>query len=841
MEGDQPDSQQASGAPQPQATVVIATPQEELIVRPLHNQSQAQTGAIIVKVNPQTGFTSSSKLKSLLPKGLVSNFSKAGVTSLPFRDVHDANIDPDLVNSLISSPELLNPALRNKSSQPVLSSSSSSQAAVETASQVVRSEGIEHILQNFGGNVLTLPFSEDSKDCAQDQAKENLSHPIGDEGQDTSEGQTALKNDNSDASVNVDKDSSSSSQQASFSFDEKEQDSDVIRKTMVEAFVKMVVCRKVTVQRVHAKTGQVLDTNVKTEEEDPVILGVDCVETTEDLASSSSATETKGTSANDLSTTKWNASLDGGLKFLSAVSESRQKIGKSLIKDKLIKSALQSSSLSKIPASVNKDTSIDFSKAEESFTLKVSRSTTNKPEVKTEIKEESDFEWDEDLNDDSEDFVPNSSVTTRRTSSITTRNQKTTTGFSSSLSSKEDSKSDSVILLPKKRGRKRKWDNALGLSSNLRRCQFCSKLFKSVQACAKHMKKGECISSVFCFICSKALNDERELEEHLSSHRNESKSSSYSCEDCHREYRTKAGYLKHFRMGTCQKRKSYEDGSTGEFLCDICESRFSSEDYLKLHRYKVHENPRDTHDCPDCGRKFYSYAGFQKHRNTKSCTEPLKCHICGKTYSNKAKESFKIHMKHHKSEVTGLTFNCEECGRAYMTQMALNKHKLSHTGVKPYKCETCGKEFSMRYMVKDHARMHTGERPFLCSLCGSAFSNKGHLGRHLRSHENGTLLKRGRPKKIREPQENLPQETELKMIDLRDALQGFDGQSIQVVDGQVFDAQGNSTPMIIQADNNTIIIAEGWPEAAGANPTVGLDGTHEIVNVTNNIVPNLSV
>ena len=38
---------------------------------------------------------------------------------------------------------------------------------------------------------------------------------------------------------------------------------EVVKKTMVEAFVKMVVCRKVTVQTVNQSTGQILDTNVK--------------------------------------------------------------------------------------------------------------------------------------------------------------------------------------------------------------------------------------------------------------------------------------------------------------------------------------------------------------------------------------------------------------------------------------------------------------------------------------------------------------------------------------------------------------------------------------------------
>lgn len=153
------------------------------------------------------------------------------------------------------------------------------------------------------------------------------------------------------------------------------------------------------------------------------------------------------------------------------------------------------------------------------------------------------------------------------------------------------------------------------------------------------------------------------------------------------------------------------------------------------------------YECHQCGRKFYSRQGYLKHEAAKSCTTPFTCPVCGKTYSNKARESFKLHMKHHRAEADGIQFQCEECGRTYLTEEALKKHRIKHTGLRPYKCSVCDKTFPMRYMVKDHERTHSGDKPFLCSMCGSSFSNRGHLYRHIRSHEFGTLHKRGRPKK----------------------------------------------------------------------------------------------
>lgn len=556
------------------------------------------------------------------------------------------------------------------------------------------------------------------------------------------------------------------------------------------------------------------------EEEEPVILGVDCVETTEDLMSVP-ISEFSLDNAVDIGASKWGASLDGGLKFLSAVSESRQKIGKSVLKERLIKSTKSmESGVQKEPLLL---------KSAEDKTLDASLIKEDTGMIKTEQHTDSENDdWNEELNDDSEDYVPNShQISAAKSSSKNIGLQLNQISFNKKTLNVEND--DSVILMHKKRGRKRKWGNALGMASNLRNCVFCNKRFSSINSCAEHMKNGKCISSLYCFICSKTYNNEEELEKHLSTHGNEPKSKAFDCSDCFRSYRTRAGYEKHFRMGTCVKRDELEEAFLGPIQCELCPSRFSTQGYLRLHRYKVHENPKDTHTCLDCGKKFYSSLGFYKHKNGRPCTEPLKCWVCGKTYASKAKESFKIHMKHHKSEVGGITFHCDECGRGYMTQMALAKHKISHTGVKPYKCDICGKTFSMRYMVKDHARMHTGERPYLCSLCGSAFSNKGHLGRHLRSHENGTLLKRGRPKKIKEP-ENSVQDTELKIIDLGQTLQNFDGQSIQVVNGQLFEAQTPGAPMIIQANNNTIIIAESWP-TSNSSSSVTLPTSHDITHV----------
>ncbi|KAL8625476.1 hypothetical protein ACOMHN_018621 [Nucella lapillus] len=280
-------------------------------------------------------------------------------------------------------------------------------------------------------------------------------------------------------------------------------------------------------------------------------------------------------------------------------------------------------------------------------------------------------------------------------------------------------------------------------------CAKCGKRFSNVSNCQRHINKDQCGRQHHCPFCETPFDTRALLDSHIESHRDEHNQNSYRCGDCNRAYITLNGYLKHKRMGTCYKRDVFhEDGTKGDFECPLCHVRFTTEKLLALHTEKVHENPNNEYKCPDCSRVFYSKVGFNKHIAKKSCTQPHVCKVCGKKYSNKAKESFKSHMRYHLAETSGVQFQCEDCGRVYMTDMSLRKHRLtSHTNKRPYKCSTCSKTFHMRYMVRDHERSHTGEKPFLCSLCGTSFSNRGHLYRHMRSHTLGTLNKRGRPRK----------------------------------------------------------------------------------------------
>ena len=78
------------------------------------------------------------------------------------------------------------------------------------------------------------------------------------------------------------------------------------------------------------------------------------------------------------------------------------------------------------------------------------------------------------------------------------------------------------------------------------------------------------------------------LESHLDCHRDLKFSNIYRCRDCKRVYVTRNGFLKHRRLGTCYKRDVFhDDGTQGEYQCDVCKVRFFSDGLLALHKEKV--------------------------------------------------------------------------------------------------------------------------------------------------------------------------------------------------------------------------------------------------------------
>lgn len=169
---------------------------------------------VIVHMNGEPATTNSSKLKSLVPKTCVKIIPKS----------HSSVFSLQVSDGLHMQPVSKLAALMHTDLVVSQLSDDTSAQEISATAPVASLKFIENILQQFQGSLSSTDASE-----------ANMTHSC------------------------VERDQTSQSKS-----DDIDKEQDIIKKTVVEAFVKMVVCRKVTVQKVHAKTGEILDTKVKT-------------------------------------------------------------------------------------------------------------------------------------------------------------------------------------------------------------------------------------------------------------------------------------------------------------------------------------------------------------------------------------------------------------------------------------------------------------------------------------------------------------------------------------------------------------------------------------------------
>lgn len=210
---------------------------------------------IIVQIRPVTA--SSNKLKSLLPKNSVNVIPISESTGSSFQVSAKSQLpSANKFSPFVPSEIIVSQTCDDKTNQGIVFSPPNTTGI------------IENILQHLQGNLVSTSTLESevkmSHSCSGQDHDKTI--PLTIEAAQIAMPEYVVTPQLSGAEVHPSGRqglgvSASSAMQTTAEEVDKEQD--VIKKTMVEAFVKMVVCRKVTVQKVHAKTGQILDTKVK--------------------------------------------------------------------------------------------------------------------------------------------------------------------------------------------------------------------------------------------------------------------------------------------------------------------------------------------------------------------------------------------------------------------------------------------------------------------------------------------------------------------------------------------------------------------------------------------------
>ncbi|XP_026208758.1 putative transcription factor Ovo-like 1a [Anabas testudineus] len=124
--------------------------------------------------------------------------------------------------------------------------------------------------------------------------------------------------------------------------------------------------------------------------------------------------------------------------------------------------------------------------------------------------------------------------------------------------------------------------------------------------------------------------------------------------------------------------QSSSAGTTGEYVCQVCQKTFHYQRMLNRH-VKCH-NETKRHLCNFCGKGFNDTFDLKRHVRTHTGVRPYKCTLCDKAFTQRCsleshmKKIHSITLKYAYKERRNKLYVCEECGHTAGAQDELLIH-----------------------------------------------------------------------------------------------------------------------------------------------------------------------
>ena len=168
--------------------------------------------------------------------------------------------------------------------------------------------------------------------------------------------------------------------------------------------------------------------------------------------------------------------------------------------------------------------------------------------------------------------------------------------------------------------------------------------------------------------------------------------------------------------------------------CDHCPLMFKRRQQLNRHVKTKHVLKHEDKSskifyCAECRKEWPSKHTYISHMKCHKGLLKHKCTDCSAAYTLKTDLRYHVLSK-HKQEYR---FWCFLCGKGFVLNSFLNKHKDSHNPPS-IKCRYCETKFQNNQHVKKHEQSHFGIKQFECNMCPKKYIHKDNMRVHKKKH-----------------------------------------------------------------------------------------------------------
>ncbi|KAL6094590.1 uncharacterized protein ACO6RY_15965 [Pungitius sinensis] len=172
--------------------------------------------------------------------------------------------------------------------------------------------------------------------------------------------------------------------------------------------------------------------------------------------------------------------------------------------------------------------------------------------------------------------------------------------------------------------------------------------------------------------------------------------------------------------------------------CGLCGATFSKSGFLKRHRQTAHGDAA-SYSCERCRKVFSTPGNLKQHRKSNTCmkyhcsAELFPCSFC--QFSFTMKSYLLKHVKRHHPVEYLSHCNSGTLGEEQKAEgLEEEEQRDGEAAGKAYACPHCGKSCGSAKAFKSHSCFQQVKVLYLCTDCGKGFANHYGLKQHQRVH-----------------------------------------------------------------------------------------------------------